>query len=299
MPVEHTGRLELAYEQRGRAEDPAVLLIMGYGVQMIAWPDELIDALTAQGFRVVWFDNRDVGLSQKFPDLGQPDVPGTIARRWAGLRAPVPYRLSDMADDAISLLDHLGISQAHVVGMSMGGMIAQQVAIRHPERVLSLCSWASMTGARTHTIGSPSVLATMLRRPPTELEQRIEWNVRLWQQIGSSAYPTDPSLVRARTEASYRRSSYVAGIGRQFGAILAAHDRSPRLATVRQPALVIHGREDPLVPVRGGVATARALRQAGGDGATLRLVDGYSHDLPVQLMPTFATWIAENARRAH
>lgn len=288
-----TSRLKLAYETYGQDTKGTVLLICGFSMQMVAWPQELIASLSDAGFQVVAYDNRDIGLSQRFHDAGTPEPLKLAARRFVGLGPEPVYTLDDMADDAISLLDALGVERAHVVGMSMGGMIAQNVAIRYPERVASLTSWSSMPGGRSDLVIHPRMMKLMLTPPPKTLEERIEWTVGFWKTISSPAFPTPEEEVRANVMRSIERSTDTRGLGRQLGAIVASPSRVPTLTRVKAPALVIHGKQDPLVPFRGGKRTAQALREAD-----FFAVDGYGHDLPRQLMPRIARRIAENARRA-
>lgn len=288
-----TSRLKLAYESYGQDTRGTVLLICGFSMQMIAWPQELIESLDRAGYRVVVYDNRDIGLSQRFHDAGSPPPLKLAARRFVGFGPQPVYTLDDMADDAISLLDALDIERAHVVGMSMGGMIAQNLAIRHPERVASLTSWSSMPGGRSDLIIHPKMMKLMLTPPPRTIEERVEWTVNFWQHISSPAYPTPEDEVRKNVLNAIERSDDNRGLGRQLGAIIASDSRVPKLARVAMPSLVLHGKEDPLVPFRGGKRTASSLPEAN-----FVALDGYAHDLPRQLMPTVAGHIVRNAQRA-
>jgi pimeloyl-ACP methyl ester carboxylesterase len=244
--------------------------------------------LAAEGFRVVRFDNRDVGRSTTY-DGPTPD--------WAALAAGAPasatYLLEDMADDAVKLLDHLGIGRAHLVGASLGGMIAQTMAIRHPERVLSLASIMSRPGDRETGQPHPEAMGALFNPPPDDREGIADWAVENWRVIGSPGFEMDAEALRARARASYDRGYNPRGVGRQLAAIIASGDRTTDLAKLDLPTLVIHGEEDALIDVSGGRATAAAIR-----GAKLIVIPGMGHDLPRELWPLFVEEIAENARRA-
>jgi pimeloyl-ACP methyl ester carboxylesterase len=280
--------IEIVYETIGDPANPPLLLVMGLGMQLIHWDRELCDRLAERGFWVIRFDNRDSGLSTKV-DAPVPD----LRRAMVGLHVDAPYLLADMAEDAVGLLDHLGVEAAHVVGASMGGMIAQEVAIRHPERVLSLTSIMSTTGERR--VGRPKlrVMGVLLRQAPHDREGFIDHFVRTFRMIGSRGYSYDEERVRELAAATYDRNHERAGTGRQLAAILASGDRTAALRSLRMPVTVIHGRDDPLVPFRGGRATARAI-----PGARLIAIPGMGHDLPEQVWPTVIDAIAETAARA-
>jgi pimeloyl-ACP methyl ester carboxylesterase len=280
--------IEIAYEEFGDPGDPAMLMIMGLGVQMIGWDDELCELLAAERFRVVRFDNRDVGRSSRY-DGPAPD--------WVALSAgdgsSANYLLADMADDAVKLLDDLGIEAAHVVGASLGGMIAQTLAIRHSERVLSLTSIMSTSGDRSVGQPHPEALAQLFNPPPNEPDGMAEWAVRNWKVIGSPGFEPDDEAIRRRARTSFERGYNPQGVGRQLAAIVASGDRTPELARLSLPTLVIHGEADPLIDVSGGKATAGAIPEA-----KLTLIEGMGHDLPRQLWPRFVEQIAANAREA-
>jgi pimeloyl-ACP methyl ester carboxylesterase len=280
--------IELAYETIGDPANPPLLLVMGLGMQLIHWDRELCDQLAERGFWVIRFDNRDSGRSTKV-DAPVPN----IRRAMVGLHVDAPYRLKDMADDAVGLLDHLGIEAAHVVGASMGGMIAQELAIRHPDRVLSLTSIMSTTGDRRVGLPKLRVLGVLLRQAPHDREGFIDHFVRTFRMIGSRGYPYDEERVRELAAATYERDHSRAGTGRQLAAILTSGNRTEGLRSLRIPVTVIHGRQDPLVPLRGGKATARAVPDA-------RFIEipGMGHDLPEQTWPTVIDAIAETAARA-
>jgi pimeloyl-ACP methyl ester carboxylesterase len=280
--------IELAYETIGNRGDPPLLLLMGLGMQLIHWDRELCEAIAARGFHLIRFDNRDSGLSTKI-DAPVPD----LRRAIAGLRIEAPYLLSDMADDAFGLLDHLGVDAAHVVGASMGGMIAQTMAIRRPERVRSLVSIMSNTGERRLARPKLRVWGVLTRHAPTGKDAYVEYFVRVFRAIGSRDFPPDDARIREAAAASYERDHSPAGTGRQLAAIIASGDRTEELRRLRVPTTVIHGEDDPLVPFRGGTATARAI-----PGARLIAIPGMGHDLPPQIWPQLVDAIAETAARA-
>ncbi len=282
------GGLELVYDTIGDPADPPLLLVMGLGMQLIHWDRELCELFAERGFHVIRFDNRDAGLSTK---VSAP-VPN-VMRLMAGLPTRVPYLLEDMAADTLGLLDHLGIERAHVAGTSMGGMIAQTMAIRSPERVLSLASMLSTTGDRW--VGTPrlKVWSVLTRRAPDDRDAYVEHFLRVFRLIGSPAYPHDEERTRALAAAAYDRCHYPAGTARQLAAIMASGSRTAGLRRLEVPAVVIHGEDDPLVPLRAGVATARAI-----PGAELIKIPGMGHDMPKELWPTFVEAIAKNAERA-
>jgi proline iminopeptidase len=295
MPAIQANGLTLEYESLGDPNAPVVLLVMGLGMQLVAWPDAFCEGLVRKGFRVVRFDNRDCGLSQKLDDLGTPRMGSAILRALLGLPVHSPYDLKAMAADTVGLLDALGVPQAHVVGASMGGMIGQLVAALYPERVLSLTSIMSTTGARHLPQPKVRIRRELLRRPqqPLTTDTLIAHYERLFSVIGSPAYPTPPEEFRARIRRAVARGYHPAGFLRQLGAILATGDRSPLLAGITCPTLVIHGKADPLVPFQGGVDTAYKIRDA-----RLVLLDGYGHDFPSQLFERFVDLVASHAREA-
>jgi pimeloyl-ACP methyl ester carboxylesterase len=282
------GPVDLVYETIGNPSDPPLLLVMGLGMQLIHWDLELCECFAARGFHVIRFDNRDSGLSTKI----RGPVPNVV-RLASGLPTKVPYLLSDMAADTFGLLDHLGIESAHVVGTSMGGMIAQTMAIEAPERVLSLASMMSTTGDRW--VGTPKLrLWTMfMRRAPRDRDAYVSYFSRVFRMIGSPAYRPDDERVRELAGESYDRCHYPAGTGRQLGAIMGSGSRTAALKELRVPTVVIHGESDPLLPVRAGIATARAIPDA-----ELITIPGMGHDMPRELWPTFVDAIATNAERA-
>jgi pimeloyl-ACP methyl ester carboxylesterase len=281
--------IELCYQEMGDPDGEPLLLVMGLATQMIAWSEEFCALLAERGFRVVRFDNRDIGRSTKIKTAG---LPGRVDML-IGRRGSAPYLLGDMARDAFGLMDHLGIESAHLVGASMGGMIVQTAAIEGPERVRSLTSIMSTTGNRR--VGHPSykTFGLLLGNPPREREAAIERVVKTFKVIGSPGYPFEEERVREIAGQSFDRGHSEAGIARQLHAITASGDRTSGLRKLELPALVIHGKNDLLVNPSGGRATAKAI-----PGARLKMVDGMGHDLPRALWPTFAEEIAANAARA-
>lgn len=296
--------LQLAYDEFGNADDPVILLIMGLGTQMIAWPVEFCEGLAQRGYRVVRFDNRDIGLSEKMDSAESPNLIKLAALSRLKLPTKVPYKLHDMAEDAVGLMDALDIGSAHIVGASMGGMIAQLVAGIYPFRVLSLTSIMSSSGHRALPGPKREVAMHMVRRPRNADAAALQdYGVRTWRLIGSPAYqPTDEAL-REKLSASYQRSYYPAGYTRQMAAIMGSGDRVSLLKKILAPTLVIHGKADVLVPVACGIDTARHV-----NGARLELIEGMGHDLPKELLGHFVELIgghcdtvagvADNAKRA-
>jgi pimeloyl-ACP methyl ester carboxylesterase len=281
-------------DDRGPPGGEPLLLVMGLGMQLIAWPEELVDDLVARGFRVIRIDNRDIGLSQHFDHLGVPSLGWAVLRYMMHLPVRAPYRMADMAADTIGVLDALGLREAHLCGASMGGMIAQHVAAKHPMRVKSLTLIMSTSGARRLPQASPRVRRALLARPQgQDMASILAHLTRLWGVIGSPAYPPAPERLRERLQSMVQRSWHPAGTARQMLAVAADGDRTPMLAGIRAPTHVIHGAADPLVPAPAGEDLAARI-----DGATLDLVPGMGHDLPLQLLPRLAAGIAANAARA-
>lgn len=272
--------LTLEYETFGRPADDPLLLVMGLGAQMILWPEAFCERLAARGHHVIRFDNRDVGLSSKLDHLGVPDLMQLAGA--AMMRQPIeaPYLLSDMANDAVGLLDALALDSAHVVGASMGGMIVQQMAIDHPRRLRTLTSIMSTTGNPELPPAKPEAMSALLTPVPPEREAAIERGVNVFRTIGSPGFPFDEAMFRQQAERAFDRCFHPEGVVRQLAAILASGSRKEKLAAVKLPALVIHGKADPLVPVEGGIDTAAAI-----PGAELLLIDGMGHDLPEGAWP--------------
>ncbi len=283
--------IRLAYEEFGDLSDPVILLIMGLGTQMIAWPESFCQGLAARGYRVIRFDNRDIGLSQK---MDGARVPGMLKLAlYSRLKLPlnVPYTLHDMARDAIGLLDALDIDSAHLVGASMGGMIAQLMAGNFPCRVLSLTSIMSTSGRSSLPPADRKVMLHMARRPAKgDVEALQQYAMRTMRLIGSPGFQPSDQELREKLSASYRRSTYPIGYARHMAAIMASGDRVEVLKRITAPTLVIHGKADPLVPVSGGIDTARHVR-----GAKLELIAGMGHDLPKPLLPHFVELITTHA----
>jgi pimeloyl-ACP methyl ester carboxylesterase len=277
--------IDIAYQRLGNPDAPAVLLIMGIAGQSIAWPDAFCHALVGRGLQVIRFDNRDVGLSTHMTDAPPPDLPAVLA----GDLSSVSYTLSDMAADAIGLLDALGLEKAHLAGASMGGAIAQTMAIEHPERVRSLTSMMSTTGNTAVGQPSPEVLREVFGGPrAVTRDEVIQQRLRASRAVGSPGYPADEGEVAARAGRAYDRSYDPVGIARQAIASVASGDRTERLRQVRTPTLVIHGLADRMCDVSGGRATAVAIT-----GAELVLIEGMGHDLPPGLRSQLAARIAE------
>jgi pimeloyl-ACP methyl ester carboxylesterase len=294
-PQDTAGTLHIEYEALGDPRHPAIVLIMGLGMQLTAWPDEFCQALVARGYRVVRFDNRDCGLSTRTPGRRRVNLMLAMAAAALGLPLRTPYTLEDMAGDTVGLMDRLGIGRAHIVGASMGGMIAQVLAARFPQRVLSLTSIMSSSGNRRVSRPSRPARKVLLARPanPADPESVIDHLVEMFGVIGSPAYPTPIEELRQRLGRSVRRAYEPAGTARQLLAIIASGDRRKLLATIAAPTLVIHGTSDPLVSVAAGRDTARHIR-----AATLLLIDGMGHDLPAALLLRLAQAIAEHCDRS-
>ena len=293
MPQITANGIQLEYEAYGDAANPPLLLVMGLGAQLTLWPMELVEALIARGYYVIRYDNRDIGLSQKFGGGGIPNFKRVALMRMLGLRARIPYRLSDMAADAAGLLAALGIAKAHVVGASMGGMIVQLMAINHPDKLLSMTSVMSTTGNRRVPPAKPAAMAALLDRAPAgaTLEQVMPIGIKVSRAIGSPAYPAEEARLKERIERDFNRSFYPSGAVRQLTAIVDDGDRRKRLADVTTPTLVIHGIADPLVPVEGGRDTAASIK-----GAKLLEIEGMGHDLPLELVEQIADAIAAHAQ---
>jgi pimeloyl-ACP methyl ester carboxylesterase len=281
--------IEIVYEEFGDPADETLLLIMGLGVQMLGWDERFCRMVAERGFHVVRFDNRDVGRSTKIEGGPRPDVMAAIA----GDASSATYTLDDMADDAVGLLDHLGVRSAHLVGASQGGMIAQTVAIRQSERVLSLASIMSTTGNREVGQPHPEAIPALLTRAPADRESYAESAVAAFRVIGSKGFDGRDEFVRDRALRSFDRGYFPEGIARQLVGIIASGDRTEALGRLDVPTLVIHGDADPLIDVSGGRAAAAAI-----PGARLEIVEGMGHDLPRPLWPRIIDLIVGNAERA-
>lgn len=295
MPSCDVRGVKIAYEIHGdqKPGDP-IVLVMGLGSSLVYWADELIEDLVGRGYFVICPDNRDVGLSQKFEDKGIPDLGALMAARAAGEPAEGPYHLDDMADDIIGLLDHLGIDKAHIWGVSMGGMIVQSAAARHPDRVKTLISHMSTSGAPELNPATPEAMGALMEPVPGEdRETVLQHQLKTRGAIGSPAYPTSEERTRDYCGRAYDRCFYPQGTARQMAAVVSSGSRVDLLKTVSVPTLVIHGTDDPLVPVDGGEDTAKHI-----PGAKLELLEGYGHDMPLQLLPRFAQMVDDFIRAA-
>lgn len=280
--------IELCYQTFGRPDDEPMLLVMGLGGPMNWWDEEFCELMARRGFFVIRYDNRDTGRSTRARGRVRRQ---DLVRAFYGLKVRAPYSMEDLSEDAFGLLDHLGIETAHAVGVSMGGMIAQTMAIARPTRVRSLTSIMSTTGKRTVGWQHPSLLPNLLAKRGAR-DAYIESSVTIWRRIGSPAYPFDEDEIRARAAETYDRGISSAGVMRQMLAVLTQPNRAPRLRGVRLPTLVIHGLADKMVHVSGGRATAAAI-----PGAELLLIDGMGHDLPPDLYESIADAITRLTRR--
>ena len=295
MPHVRANGIDIEYESFGRDGDPLILLIMGFGAQLIFWPEPLCEGLAAKGFRVVRFDNRDVGKSTHLAGQTAPDPRALFAEVMAGRRPHVPYSLDDMANDTVGLMDALGVSHAHIVGASMGGMIAQLVAINHPGRTKSLISIMSTTGRRDLPSGNPETLSVLFRPPnSTSRDDLISASILVQKALSGPGYPASEAEMRARAEV---RTDYAPfdmdGIARQSAALIVAPPRNALLKQVRCPTLVLHGADDPVIPAAAGKDTAESI-----PGAELIIIPGMGHDFPPALAPVFLKHIGDFVARA-
>ena len=293
MKVRANG-LQIEVDDQGARDAPVVLLVMGLGMQLTGWPDELVALLLAEGFRVVRFDNRDAGLSDGFDHVGVPSIPLAALRHFLRLPVRATYALKDMAADAVGVLDALGIARAHIVGASLGGMICQHLAATWPGRVASLTLIMTTSGSRRLPGPTTAARRALLSQPANrEHETLIAHSIKVFTAIGSPGYLLPPEEMRARVAANIARAQRPQGSARQLLAIAADGDRTPLLARIQAPTQVIHGVLDPLIPVASGHDLVRRIAGAQGD-----FIDGMGHDLPQQLLPRIAQDIASNARRA-
>ncbi|MEQ8745910.1 alpha/beta hydrolase [Pyruvatibacter sp.] len=280
MQIKANG-IDIEVETFGDKANPAIIFVMGFGAQLINWPQEMMDGLVERGFHVIRFDNRDVGLSQKFPELGTPDAGAIMGKVLAGETPDVPYTLTDMAADAVGVLDTLGIKKAHIVGGSMGGMIVQLAAAGWPDRFLSMTSIFSTTGNQEVPPASDEAMTALLSRPANEeRETVIAHSLGVRKAIGSPGFPTPDDEARVKAAENFDRSYYPEGTTRQYAAIIADGDRRERIKTISCPVLVLHGTDDPLVRVEGGRDTAANI-----PGAKLVEIAGWGHDMPTALLP--------------
>ena len=289
MPRVEVNGIELCYESMGRGEP--LLLIMGLGGQMIGWDDRLCEMLVTRGFRVIRFDNRDVGCSTRLDHLGAPRMEALVARGFLGMPLPVPYTLRDMTADTIGLLDALGIDSAHVVGASMGGMIAQLMAIEHPHRLRTMTSVMSHPSNWRSKVVHPRVMRAMLAPPPRTDVEQVDRLIAIARLIHGSGFPFEEDHTRQYLARAFDRGTHIGGVMRQIGAIAAAENRTPALRRVRVPALVMHGTDDPLVPPACALATARAIPDA-----RLCWIRGMGHSLPRGAWPQIVQALAGHTR---
>lgn len=288
--------ISLEVERFGPEDRPAILLVMGLGGQMTLWPMELVDELVARGFHVIRFDNRDVGLSSKFDHLGNPKMLRLILADALGFTPKAPYLLDDMAKDAVGVLDALGIDKAHIVGVSMGGMIAQLIAANHGERVLSLTSIMSTTGHKSLPKPTKQARAALLTPPPrdpSDMDAILNRMLATFSIIGSPEYLSSEAERRELLKGQLDRSYHPTGLVRQIAAIVASGDRREACSRIAAPTVVLHGEADPLVPVEGGRDTAMYIR-----GAELITVPGMGHDMPLPLVPTIVEAILSAVHKA-
>ncbi len=286
--------ISLEYEVHGADDGEPLLLIMGLGAQMTRWPAGLYEKLVAKGFRVIRFDNRDIGLSQKF--TGAPSVESVVTALMQGQKPDIPYTLDDMAADVVALLNHLGIKRAHVAGASMGGMIGQLVAADYPERVLSFTAVFTTTGNPALPPSKPEAMAVLTTRAPDpgkDIEAYLNQMVINARTIGSPGFPFDEKVMRERLRSDVLRSYSPVSVARQLAAVIANGDRRPKLSNITAPVVVLHGEDDPLVPVEGGKDLAASI-----SGSELRLVPGMGHDIPPALYDTIVDAICRAAERA-
>jgi pimeloyl-ACP methyl ester carboxylesterase len=286
--------IEIEYETFGSRKDPALLLIMGLGAQLTLWPESMCERLAGQGFFVVRYDNRDVGLSTDFDQWGVPDLMGAFARLIKGEKVESPYLLGDMAADATGLLDALEIDRAHMVGASMGGMIAQVIAATHPQYTRSLVSVMSTSGRPGLPMGKPEAVAMLSAKPEgAEREQLIAHGMKLHTVIGGPGYPTDPAAMRALVERNIDRRYYPQGAARHYLAVMASGPRVELLKTVKVPTLVLHGEDDPLLPVECGRDVAALV-----PGAKIETFPGWGHDVPEQMVPKLVASVSTFCKAA-
>jgi pimeloyl-ACP methyl ester carboxylesterase len=292
MPNVVANGIQIEYDTFGDHSSAPLILIMGLASQMIMWEEEFCEELAKKGLYVIRFDNRDIGLSAKLDDAGIPNVLKAMAAAERGEDVKAPYTIDDMADDTVGLLDALGIERAHICGASMGGMIAQTIAIRHPSRVLSIVSIMSSTGDPGLPQGRPEAMAVLLKPWPEEREANIEHGVNVWRTISGSGFAFDENRVREQAARSYDRCFYPPGPIRQLMAIVAHGSRKKALASITTPFLVIHGSDDPLVPVEAGRDTAQAV-----PGAELMIIEGMGHELPREAWPEIINAITEHIKK--
>jgi pimeloyl-ACP methyl ester carboxylesterase len=294
MPKAKANNIEIEYDTFGDPSSEPLLLVMGLGGQMIAWEEELCMKFVNKGFFVIRYDNRDVGLSTKFEEYGDPDIMKIFIATQKGETITPPYTLEDMADDAAGLLDALNIEKAHICGASMGGMIVQLITLRHPNRVLSLTSIMSTTGNPNLPQAKPEAMQVLLKPMPTEREAIIEESVKRGRIIYGSGFPYPEDKARENAAKFYDRAFYPQGRRRQLVAIATTENRVPKLSSIKVPTLVVHGGDDPLVLVEGGKETAESI-----PGSELIIIEGMGHSLPIETWPQVVDAIAKNAEKAN
>ncbi len=290
MPQVRANGIDIEYESFGRERDPLILFIIGFAAQLISWPEALCQGLAAKGFRVVRFDNRDVGKSTHLADRGTPDTRALMAEVMAGKRPDVPYTLDDMADDAVGLMDALGVERAHIAGASMGGMIAQLVAINHADRTRSLISIMSTTGRRDLPPGNRETLSVLFRPPnSSSRDDLIDASILVQRALSSPGFPASEAEMRATAERRTDRAPFdAAGLARQSAALIAAPPRNALLRQLRCPALVLHGADDPVIPAAAAKDIAESI-----PGAELIIVPGMGHDFAMGLVPVYLKHIGD------
>jgi pimeloyl-ACP methyl ester carboxylesterase len=282
--------LEIAYETFGDPRGPALLLVMGLGQQMLGWPEALCRMFADEGFYTIRFDNRDVGRSTRLETLPRPDIRALYMARLAGQEVVVPYTLDDMAQDALGLLDFLGVERAHVLGASMGGMLGQVLALKHPERVQTLTSFMSTTGDKRLPGPKPLAMSLMVMPPALTWPEHLRNSQHVWRCLAGSRFHPPAAYVEQQARLFWERGLYPAGFVRHLGAILSARNRTKALAELRPPLLVIHGTEDPLIPVEAGKLTAKSAPQA-----RLHLIEGLGHLIPPAIWPVLVDEVAAHA----
>ena len=283
--------IELCYEEFGKPENPSIVLIMGLGTQMIVWPEALCQGLADQGFHVVRFDNRDIGLSEKMTDAGVPKLPLILIASRLRMPFRVAYTLNDMAKDTVGLMDALNIDSAHIVGVSMGGMIGQIVTAKFPKRVNSFTSIMSTSGRRRLPGARTEIVKAMMNRSNNP-DQAIEERKKIIKLISSEGYPPSDQEIDQKVRRSHQRNYNPQGYARHVAAIAHSGSRAKLLKKIDRPTLVIHGKADRLVPVECGIDTARLIRDS-----ELKLIEGMGHDLPSALIPEFISLISEHAKQ--
>lgn len=286
--------ISIHYEDRGALDAPVILLIMGLGAQMTVWPEAFCEGLVQKGFRVIRFDNRDVGLSTHVDEHPPPNLVKTWVLSRMNKKVDTPYKIKDMVKDTISLMDGLNIKKAHIVGASMGGMIGQVLTAKHKKRVLSLTSLMSTTGRAGIPKANPRVLLHLSRRPNTaKPEQAINYIVKMNQLIGSPAYPEDDDVLYEDARFNYERAQNAQGYKRQLLAITATKDRRKLVKKIKVPTLIIHGTQDAMIPVRDAKIASRQIKRA-----KLKIIDGMGHNIPKALVPKLVKPISKHAKKA-